>query len=162
MPARNSPSPDDLILRFERRDGQPVRVRQIATDAVEASAVPESAAIPPPAKAVEPPEPDRPVYSPDFATVRWNGVTFYLSGKQRPVFSVLNQALMDEVPCVTESLLLEEAGSVGSRIDALFKAKKNGPPWHLLICRGSLHGGKPGTYRITPKIKTPNPKENDQ
>lgn len=136
------PDPDDLILRFERRDGRPIRVRSIASDAVTAGLDD-----PQPAHVVHPPRPLS-AHSPDFATVRWNGREYMLTPKQRAVVAVLWRAREDGVPFVSGDLLLEEADSVGTRLTDLFRRS---PAWGELVCRGVLHGGPVGTFCLPPE-----------
>lgn len=135
------PDPDDLILRFERRDGRPVRVRSIATDAVTAGLDEQQTA------RTAPPTQPRNARTPDFATVRWNGREYTLTPKQRAVVAVLWRAREDGVPFVSGDLLLEEADSVGSRLTDLFRRSD---AWGTLVCRGVLYGGPVGTFCLPP------------
>lgn len=136
------PDPDDLILRFERRDGRAVRVRKIASDAVAAGM--ESADVVP----VELPPPKiRNARSPSFSMVRWNGVEYTLTKIQAAVVAVLWQASQDGVPYVTGELLLEESDSAGKRLDDLFRRSN---AWGTLVCRGSRFGGPVGTFCLAP------------
>jgi hypothetical protein len=139
----STPSPDDLILRFERRDGRPVRVRSIATDAVAASSDAD------PARVELSPDQRPNAHSPDFATVRWNGETYTLVGKQRVIVASLWQARENGTPHLTGAFLLEEADSVGSRVADLFKRS---PAWGRLVCRSVLHGGEAGCFCLPPPI----------
>jgi hypothetical protein len=85
----------------------------------------------------------KPSHSPDFATVRWGGVIYHFSGKQRIVVACLWDAWERGVACVDQYTLMRECETDCEQLRDLFRRH---PAWGTVIQRGSLHGGSAGTY----------------
>lgn len=85
-------------------------------------------------------------HSPDFATVRWKGHTYYFSGTRAAVVKYLleNRGLL-----VRQETILEAVNADSSRLRDLFKSKgKLHEAWGSLIVTPAQHMKGRGTYMI--------------
>lgn len=96
-------------------------------------------------------------HSPDFASVSWDGTTYVFTSTQAAAVATLWHAMENRTPEMGQSAILEEAGSVGKSLEALFtlaggrdrdSGKTNPkvvhPAWGVLIIPGKAKG----TFRL--------------
>lgn len=87
----------------------------------------------------------RNAHTEDFTSVRWNGVLYQLTPKQRDVIAILWESHEEGIPCVSGTALMEAAEC--GKLSGLFKGS---PAWGKLIVQAHLHGGRFGTFRLAP------------
>ncbi len=76
-------------------------------------------------------------HGPGFSSVLWDGASYAFSATQAAVVAVLWEAFEAGTPEVKQELLLDQAGSVGKRIQGVFEGH---PAWGTLIVRGRAKG----------------------
>lgn len=76
-------------------------------------------------------------HSEDFTTLVWRGETFHFSKAQSRVIARLWQAWINGTPSVSTSMLLEVAGSSGTRLRDVFKGH---PAWGTVIVKDGARG----------------------
>lgn len=91
-------------------------------------------------------------HSEDFRSVKWFDETFEFTNMQAIVVEMLWKAAEDATPALSETFLLERAGSDGSRLRDLFRSSGiPHPAWETLI----VPGEKSGTRKLSPKSQNP-------
>lgn len=85
------------------------------------------------------------VHGPDFAAIRWDGVVYTFSPKQRAVIAMLWEAMEHGYHFVSGDALLLAADSEGGRLYDIFRGS---PAWNTVIVKGLQAGGPNGCYRL--------------
>lgn len=80
-------------------------------------------------------------HSEDFRSIRWYGTPYSFTALQAAIIRILWEAWQKEAPEVGQGVLLETAGSTGSRVRDLFRAH---PAWD----DGMIGPGSRGTFRL--------------
>lgn len=92
-------------------------------------------------------------HSEDFASIDWFGECFVFTTTQRAVMTQLWQAKLSATPAISDTTLLERAGSGGSQLRDIFRSNgKTNKAWGRLIVKATRNSTKLANGKICEKF----------